>query len=410
MPKLRKGFTKWNEKRNSYVARLDWTDADGKKHCRKRQVENKTKGNDEINKWIRDLEEQGEAYLEAEKITFAQAAEKYKDKRLIPPVYRGGKKVEGLRDWEGQRNRLQKLIDRFGKKRIRSFTFTDLKDYRTELLDTPVVHKKKDGTVVKTKERSIGDVHRNLSLLKAVFTYAVQCEWLTRNPFSKGKGLIVLAQEVPRDRILSTEEQRKLLEACQNDNRRHLYPLILVALDTGCRRGELLKLQWLYVNLEKGTVRIVATNAKTDRQRLIDLEPITVTELRRLAEESGAFATDLVFGIKSNFTRGLRSAMKVAGIEGARFHDCRATAITTWLLRGMPMPFAMARSGHADPRTFMRYVRMAEEIREKQRAHLREWDLAASLAELASNGRGVSTTGAASSSIKDGLQRTELIG
>ncbi len=101
--------------------------------------------------------------------------------------------------------------------------------------------------------------------------------------------------------------------------------------------------------------------------------------------------------------------MTKAKITDARFHDLRATAITTWPLRGMSMPFTMARSGHAAPRTFMGYVRMAEEIREKQREQLREWELAASLAELASNGSGVSTTGARISSAEDKPQITALI-
>ena len=57
----------------------------------------------------------------------------------------------------------------------------------------------------------------------------------------------------------------------------------------------------------------------------------------------------------------------------------------------------------------MRFVRMAEEIREKQREQLREWELAASLAELASNGTGVSTTGARISSAEDKPQITALI-
>jgi hypothetical protein len=75
----------------------------------------------------------------------------------------------------------------------------------------------------------------------------------------------------------------------------------------------------------------------------------------------------------------------------------------------MSMPFAMARSGYADPRTFMRYVGIAEEIREKQREQLREWEFAASLAELASNGSGVSTTDARISSAEDKPQITALI-
>src|SRR5262249_10267817 len=150
--------------------------------------------------------------------------------------------------------------------------------------------------------------------------------------------------------------------------------VVLVALDSGCRRGELLKLCWRDVDLERGTLLVSADNAKTNRKRTIDLEPITVEQLRKMAKESGGFAGQLVFGIEATFERAWHAAVKDAEVENAHFHDLRATAITTWLLRGMSMPFAMARSGHADPRTFMRYVRMAEEIREKQREHLREWD------------------------------------
>jgi len=101
--------------------------------------------------------------------------------------------------------------------------------------------------------------------------------------------------------------------------------------------------------------------------------------------------------------------MTKAKITDAKFQELHAMVITTWLLCGMSMPFAMARSGHADPRTFMRYVRMAEEICEKQRKQLREWELAASLAELASNGTGVSTTDTWISSAEDKPQITALI-
>jgi integrase len=193
-----------------------------------------------------------------------------------------------------------------------------------------------------------------------------------------------MSQESPRERILSIDEQRKLLQACQNADRRHLYPVILTALDSGCRRGELLKLWWRDVSLEKGELHVTATNAKTNRARTIDLEPITIAELRHLLDISPREIDGLVFGIKTNFTRAWRSALKAAEIiTPTRFHDLRATAITFWLVRGMGMEFGMRRSGHTDPRIFMRYVRTASEIREKQRAQLKEWELASSLAELA---------------------------
>src|SRR5262249_41729263 len=321
MARPRTGSVYWDKKRKAWIARLDWVDGEGKKQCRKRQVENKSAGLHLVKTWIRELEERGQVYLDAEKITFAQLAEDYKEKRLTPAVYRNGKKVKGLGDWKGQRFRLQTLIEHFGKKRIRNITFTDIETYRNERLDAQVVVKKKDGTVVKKRDRSVGDVHRSLALLRAVFTYAFQKEWLIRNPFSKGEGLIAMAQEVGRERVLSTNEQRNLLEACQNKDRRHIYPLILTALDSGCRRGELLKMRWQDIDLEKGAVRVTATNAKTNRQRVIDLEPITVAELKRLASISGAMPDELVFGIRSNFTRAWRSAMSEAEITGARFHD-----------------------------------------------------------------------------------------
>jgi len=394
MPRPREGSVYWSEKRNSWIAQLDWIDHQGNRRQRKRQVGNKTEGNNLTKKWRRELEEQGEAYLDAERMTFKELAEKYEKVKLVPAEYRDGKKVKGMRDCERERWRLKNLIEYFGKRRIRAITYADIEEYRSERLSTK--------TILTKKERSIGDVHRSLARLRAIFTYAVQKEWLNRNPFSKGDPLISMALEVPRERVLSTEEQRKILQACQTKQRRHVYPIVLTALDSGCRRGELLKLIWRDVDLEKGAITVLAENAKTNKRRVIDLELITTTELRKLAKDSGGFADDLVFGIKSNFDAAWHAAMDEAGVTGARFHDCRATAITNWLLRGMGVPFAMTRSGHSDPRIFMRYVRMAEEVREKQREHLREWDLAASLAELAGDDRG-------ESSVEIAVERPELI-
>ncbi|HEU0179423.1 MAG TPA: site-specific integrase [Blastocatellia bacterium] len=375
MGRPRQGSVYYNKARKTYIAQLDWTDDTGKRRQRKRQVENISAGNNLVKKWIREIDEHDVAYIDAERMTFKHLAEKYEATRLIEPQYRDGVKVAGLRSWEMQRWRLKHLIKIFGKRRIRSITYADIERYRNERLATPAK--------ITKKQRGIADVQRGLSLLGAIFTFAVENEWLTGHPFKKGKPLISMAMEPPRERVFSTDEQRAILQNCQTTTRRHIYPIVLVALDSGCRRGELLNLKWADVDLDRGTLTVLAENAKTNRKRAIDLEPITVEQLRKMAKESGGFADQLVFGIKATFQRAWHVSLKDAKVENAHFHDLRATAITTWLLRGMSMPFAMARSGHADPRTFMRYVRMAEEIREKQREQLREWDLAASLAELA---------------------------
>ena len=388
MGRPQKGSVWFHKQRKYWVASLEWTDELGHRKQRKRKVENKSAGDILIKKWQRELDQEGAAYLDAEKITFKQLADEYKEQRLIEPVYRNEKKVKGQRDWRGQRYRLEHLVAHFGKKRIRSITYADIEAFRNRLLSTKVQYPtKKDGTPGASRERSISDVHRVLSLLRTVLTYGYQKEWLTRNPFSKGKGLIEMSQEVPRDRVLSIDEQRALLGACQSKYRRHIYPIILTALDSGCRRGELLKLTWRDVDLEKGTLRVVAMNTKTNKLRVIDLEPVTIAELRKVHKASRKLLDDLVFGIRDNFKGAWHSAMKEAQIGGARFHDLRATAITFWLLRGMRMEFAMRRSGHSDPKIFMRYVRMSESIRETHREQLREWELAEGLAELAGENR-----------------------
>jgi integrase len=384
MGRQRTGCVNWSRSRKAWVARLDWVDEGGRKQCRKRQVTNKSEGQRLVKDWLRELEEQGQEYLKSDRVTFAEVAAEYEREVLVEPVYRDGKKVAGLRDWKGARNRLKYLVDYFGPRRVREITAGDLRKYRNHSLKTP--------TLLRKGERSVADVNRSLTLLRSVFGYAVEAKKLAANPFTNAKNLIQQSLETTRERVLSTDEQRRLLEACRRPAREHIYPLVLLALDSGFRRGELLGLTWKDLDLEKNETEATSHKGNLTRTRLVDLEPLTLAELRRLKERRGLEGKDRrddsVFGLKSNFTKSLRSAMREAQIEGARFHDLRATAITTWLLRGMPVPFAMLRSGHTNPKTFQRYVRMSEDVRQKQRERLGEWELAASLSALASAAAG----------------------
>jgi hypothetical protein len=87
-------------------------------------------------------------------------SKEYKEKRLIAAEYRDGKKVKGINDWKDARRRLKMCFDYFGKKRIRKITYADIENFRNNLLATPVVIKKRDDTVVSSRERSIADVNR----------------------------------------------------------------------------------------------------------------------------------------------------------------------------------------------------------------------------------------------------------
>lgn len=94
--------------------------------------------------------------------------------------------------------------------------------------------------------------------------------WLIRNPFKTGESLISIADEKQRERILAPEEESRLLAACTG-RRKHLREIIIAALDTGCRRGELLKLRWNDVEFESRTITIQAFNTKTMRERKLTM-------------------------------------------------------------------------------------------------------------------------------------------
>ena len=76
--------------------------------------------------------------------------------------------------------------------------------------------------------------------------------WILRNPMRSGDPLISIADERKRKRIFTRDEELRLLAACENRYQKHLRPILICALDTGMRRGEIsgLKLKFF-----PGTIR-----------------------------------------------------------------------------------------------------------------------------------------------------------
>jgi integrase len=102
--------------------------------------------------------------------------------------------------------------------------------------------------------------------------------------------LISKADEVRRERVLSHDEEQRLLKACliRDANRRqrrlHLHALIICALDTAMRKGEMLKLIWRDVDFTDSIIKIRAMNSKTATPRTVALTPRLQGELWRLWE------------------------------------------------------------------------------------------------------------------------------
>ena len=344
MPKSKSGSI-YNRNGDLY-ARVTFTDRSGKRKQKWRKANNRTHAKELIKEMLRDLDDHGPEVFDTEKMTFGELAEHYEKTYLIPPQYVDGRKIAGRRDWRRFRQILEVLTNHFGKSRIRSIAYSDIDLFRTARLNT----KTKRGT-----QRAIATINRELALLRRVLNVAMRNGWIVRNPFNSGESLIHPGDEKPRERILTIEEEERLLAACSGP-RAHIRPIIIAALDTGMRIGEILKLVWDDVDFDNRLITVRAFNTKTMRMRYLATTPRLLSALIDVYEKSSKCPTDLVFGIKDTVKTAFNSARTLAGLPDVRIHDLRHTAATRLVQGHIPLSEVGRVLGHTQANTTFRYV------------------------------------------------------
>lgn len=359
MPRERQGSIVKRKDRPGLWARVSYKDETGRQRVIQRKVASRTEGKALLKQLLREVEEDGARVFDGARLTFGKLAEIYTEHKLQPPEYKGETRVSGIRSWKHQLVVLKPLVERFGKTRIRSITHADIEKYKTRRLQT----KTRRGN-----DRDIASVNRELSLLRAILNYAKRQGWLSRNPFGMGESIISSADETRRERILTREEEARLLSVCV-ERRAHLRPLLVCALDTGMRRGELLKLRWSDVDLMGSIIRVRKTTTKTWEARSIGMTTRLQEELRRLWEVAPPDPDGLVFGV-GDVKRSFSTACRLAGIEDFRFHDCRHTATTRMIQAGMAPMEVMKITGHKQIATFLRYMNTNEQTARRAAAAL----------------------------------------
>ena len=197
--------------------------------------------------------------------------------------------------------------------------------------------------------------------LRSLWRWAIAKGYAETTPFARaGLPTLRMRPEHARERRFVGDEGTRLLAAC----RQHLYDVVIAALETGCRKQELLSLQWSQVHWERNELFLPSTKTKTKRPRRIPIsEALHAVLLRRRSRPNGeAYEShDYVFGtdhgsrvrdIKTAWTASCRRA----GIEGLRFHDLRHEAGSRKLEAGYPMHAVSLWLGHTDLTTTARYL------------------------------------------------------
>lgn len=345
MPKQRTGGIKQFDD-GTFQVRVSYVGNDGKRHERlKKNILSKTEARKVLKQFLEGLEERGQKAVEGDKLTFRKLAEIYIENHVFDAKYVHDRKVAGLRSVAPVKLCLKVLVEHFGNVLVKEITKTDIEKFKMKRLNQ---------ITVRNKPRSIASVNRELQQLRRTLNFAIENRWIKENPFFKTK-IISMADERERNRIMSFEEERRLLEVCV-ESRSHLRPIVITALDTACRLGELLKLRWRDVDFYKETITITAFNAKTAEAREVGMTLRVKEELLKLWESSPQDFELLVFGIKNTIKRAWKTACRQADIEDLHFHDLRHTAITRLVATGLPSTEIMKISGHKQISTFLRYV------------------------------------------------------
>ena len=154
----------------------------------------------------------------------------------------------------------------------------------------------------------------------------------------------------PRERRLNADEYATLLHLSKSSRSYFLEPLIILAVETGMRLGEMLQMKWKNLDAQDST--LLLTDTKNGSNRIIPLSECALSVIQNLPKEDENIIPVTYSAVKSAWQR-LR---KRAGIEDLRFHDLRHEAVSRFFEKGMTLPEVTMLSGHKTKTQALRYA------------------------------------------------------
>ena len=290
-------------------------------------------------RWARSVEssiDQGAFFnrTESDRILFGDLIKRYIVE--VCPLHRGGDQ-EAIRLNATLRHHIAKL-------NLTNLTSQAIAEYRDQRL----------------LECRPGTVIRDLAVLSAIINHARR-EWgislqnavqMVRKP----------ATPCGRDRVLTGEEESLLIACMRPEGNRNplTLPIVIFAIETAMRRGEILALRWDHVNLERRTAYLPMT--KNGHSRAVPLSSRAIEVLHGLERTSERVFPINAAALDANFKR----AKQRASIHNLHFHDLRHTA-TTRMAEKLPNVLELAAvTGHRSLQMLKRYYHpQAEKIAEK---------------------------------------------
>ena len=247
--------------------------------------------------------------------------------------------------YEQERYRIEQILRSFLSSKVaRTVSSVDIASYRD--------HRLAQSNPKTGKLLSPSTIRLEMSLLSNFFELG-RIEWgiCDGNPVAN-----VRKPKAPpgRDRRLTAREERLILRYCHNHSNADLYSIVVLALETAMRQGEILKLRWEFINLKSRVAHLPETKNGTKRD--VPLSPKAREALIRMGVKTkGPVFLYCADGLKSTW----RFMLLKLGIENLHFHDLRHEAISRLFeLDSLDMMEVASISGHKSLSMLRRYTHL----------------------------------------------------
>jgi integrase len=260
------------------------------------------------------------------------------------------------KDYRNQLARVNYWCEVFGDRFMTDIDVFDIREYIDDMLDNGI-----RGTTINRKK----------AVLSSIFKFAQSRGYIDTNII---RDVIVENDTKQRDRVLSADERQRLLKACRESHWDRLYLLVLMAMTTGARKGELLKLCWSDIDFKNSSTYLADT--KNGEAKELHFPPAVINELKRFQEVGNG----LIFAGGNpkeplDFRKAWSKALKTAQIpevdilnpdgsvklEKFTFHCLRHGFCSALSDSGKEINQIAKLAGHKSIQTTMRYIHQSRE-------------------------------------------------
>jgi len=303
---------------------------------------------------IKDAQSRGEAVVALQQRVGEVFDGKYHPVRKSSPVtfirlaeiYLEDYAKTNKRSWRTDGSYLKAMKEYFGARPVEEITAFDMEKYKARRLEEGV----KKSTV-----------NRCLAILKRMFNLAIAWGHMKENPM---KGVRLFCEKDNfKERILTPEEEVRLLETCAP----HLREIIILAVNSGLRRGEILGLRWQDIDFDNRILKV--ERSKSGKQRFIEMNSAVVELLRQHRMKNPGpghvFLNPKTGAPRREVKTAFAAACRRAGIKDLRFHDLRHTFATRLIEAGVDIVTVRDLLGHSSVRLTERYTHSKSELKRR---------------------------------------------